>query len=867
MLSALLVPTVVGATPDPYGVGTGRDGPSTVMTSSTVNRYTAVTSAVAAGATGVAVTSSMGITTGSLVMVVQMKNGTAMSGASAAVDTGAVGVGRYDVVRVTGVVGSMLTFDRPLANAYTATGAQVVTVPEYTTLTVAVAGSITATPWNGTTGGVVAFLVQSNFTLAGAVRADGAGFRGGARNVDFCNGSCTCRTDDAAALDDPMCRMGGRGEGFDTSAAAFGAMGCGMGNRGVGGGGGGHINGGGAGGGHAARGGVGGAAWCSSTLNGGNPGAAIAAVSLETALTLGGGGGGGQQNNSAGTNGANGGGIVFARAANFNATAMAVVSARGADAANSGNDGSGGGGAGGSILLRAISSPVCPIIDVSGGRGGTSTAGSHGGGGGGSAGRVRFDGAPTGCAPRAMGGAGDTTHPQATPGGMGTIEPPTPFGCTTNAMCSGATPICDSALRVCRACSPTVATDCSAPTPACATMGANAGRCVQCVRVADCAVGLTCGPMNTCVDLDTDMDGVPDRVELGPMPMTPRDSDMDGTPDFRDPDDDGDGVLTRDELGAGGFMTPRNSNAMVPVGQGVSNTTPDYLDPDDDGDGIPTRVEVMLEGATPGDADGVPAYLDRDSDGDGVADAIERGAMPAMPANSDAAIATTGDRADFLDTDSDNDCLLDSDGRELGASRTDPTMPSASADANCADPALPVCDRTRGVCVMRSRPDAGPDVVDASTDTGVGDTGIGDTGIGDTGIGDTDGGDTGVADTGVDDVIAVDASDAMVADASDATADDVIADAAFDGSVEDSAADSGREDAPMDRTVADSGMDGSSDGGLSLSTLSGDGACACRASTVTSSHSGRNAATLIAMTLAAALVRRRTRRAQRNAES
>jgi hypothetical protein len=51
-------------------------------------------------------------------------------------------------------------------------------------------------------------------------------------------------------------------------------------------------------------------------------------------------------------------------------------------------------------------------------------------------------------------------------------------------------------------------------------------------------------PMNA----DSDMDGVPDGSEVGAGPafMT-RDTDMDGTIDALDNDDDGDGVLTRDE--------------------------------------------------------------------------------------------------------------------------------------------------------------------------------------------------------------------------------------------------------------------------------------------------------------------------------
>jgi MYXO-CTERM domain-containing protein len=72
------------------------------------------------------------------------------------------------------------------------------------------------------------------------------------------------------------------------------------------------------------------------------------------------------------------------------------------------------------------------------------------------------------------------------------------------------------------------------------------------------------------------------------------------------------------------------------------------------------------------------------------------------------------DRPDFLDGDSDNDCLPDSDSREAGAARTNPALPSTMAGANCPGEGA-MCDVTRGVCVAGPPPDAGPDAaLDAS---------------------------------------------------------------------------------------------------------------------------------------------------------
>ncbi len=249
--------------------------------------------------------------------------------------------------------------------------------------------------------------------------------------------------------------------------------------------------------------------------------------------------------------------------------------------------------------------------------------------------------------------------------------------------------------------------------------------------------------------------------------------------DALDPDDDGDGVPTREELGADP-MNPRNSNGMVPMGEGMMNNIPDYLDPDDDGDGIPTRTERMQEGNMPADMDMIPAYLDRDSDGDGVPDSVERGPDGMNPANSDG-MPGAGDRPDYLDLDSDNDCVPDADMREMGGARIDPNMPSMMANDNCSAP-TPICDRSVGVCVPVAQGDAGAD--------------------------------------GGADASSPDDSGMMMFDSG-----------------------AGRDVASMDATVRDGAttdgarVDGSIDGGASSGGLvSGDGACACR---VPASPTGR----------------------------
>lgn len=94
-------------------------------------------------------------------------------------------------------------------------------------------------------------------------------------------------------------------------------------------------------------------------------------------------------------------------------------------------------------------------------------------------------------------------------------------------------------------------------------------------------------------DNDTDDDGLDDGLEKG-------DRDGDGVPDYIDPDDDNDGVLTRDE------------GTSDVDGDGLGN----HEDSDSDGDGVPDSVEGLGDP----DGDGIPNLFDLDSDGDGLSD-------------------------------------------------------------------------------------------------------------------------------------------------------------------------------------------------------------------------------------------------------
>ncbi len=113
---------------------------------------------------------------------------------------------------------------------------------------------------------------------------------------------------------------------------------------------------------------------------------------------------------------------------------------------------------------------------------------------------------------------------------------------------------------------------------------------------------------------DTDGDGVFDLEEVVD-PSNPADTDKDGQIDALDPDDDNDGVPTRQEV-----IIPDDPNKSADFKDTDEDGIPDHLDADDDGDGVPTYDETdggkNIDKDT--DGDGIPDYLDADDDGDGV---------------------------------------------------------------------------------------------------------------------------------------------------------------------------------------------------------------------------------------------------------
>ncbi len=302
-----------------------------------------------------------------LIMVLQM-TGTKTSEA-----------GHWELARVKAVDGKRLTLTEPLLRNYAANATQVIWVREFNNVTIGKDSTVAAKPWDGTVGGVVAFLAAELVKNEGTITASELGFRGGDL-LNSSNASVACSSNTGAP----------KGEGV--ISARYGVAYLGGGSSDDNGAGGGVCSSfGGGGGGNGGKGGVGGGA------SGGNGGAAPDLKrGLIDRLLLGGGGGAGHGNKRSSGSYGNGGGIVFIRGNML--TGDGFISAAGA-AGKSNDDttsgGGSGGGAGGSIYLRFAGAAACTNenFNVTGGIGGGTNAQKTGSGGGGGGGRMLFQAA------------------------------------------------------------------------------------------------------------------------------------------------------------------------------------------------------------------------------------------------------------------------------------------------------------------------------------------------------------------------------------------------------------------------------------------------------------------------------------------
>lgn len=411
MLKPLLALLVLGvasraaAERDTFFLGDGRNGNLTVESTHTrrINTYARVTEDLGPGETDIPIADiaendsfpDKRFKVGQLVLVLQTQTGDPGSAASIDLDSPTPGdrkEGRWELARLSAVDfnSNLLTVQPGLIQSYEADRTQIVSVPEFVSLSNK--GTIQALPWDGNErGGVIAFLVQNTFINDGVISATGAGFRGGAAATKTLQ--CNLNNQDSA----------NRGEGLDSDFGILKDANQRLANAG---GGGACAESGGGGGGNAGTGGKGGNASSgtagSGNAAGGEGGAELAQALYPGRLLLGGGGGAGH----GGEAGAAGGGAIFIRAGSLVGSGSIVANGESFTTAAAGKTGGGGGG-GGTIHLRVASNIPCPILLEAKGSDGRATSDSskyYGPGGGGGGGYV-FLQAGNSCSATVTGGA------------------------------------------------------------------------------------------------------------------------------------------------------------------------------------------------------------------------------------------------------------------------------------------------------------------------------------------------------------------------------------------------------------------------------------------------------------------------------
>lgn len=498
LLVALLCCGVVGHEAQAQICGNpGKDGPGGTL-GGVVNTYYPGIGTASAGTTSISVGANnisgaaTAVAVGDLLLVMQMQDASINSNNSSSYGDGTSGApasgasnyndtGRYEYLIATsalGLGGGTVSVrgtgtGNGLRNNYDTTAAssskgqssfQLIRVPQYSSATLS--SSLTAAPWNGASGGVLALDVAGNLTASGTVSVDGLGFRGGgAQQLAGGSGNSTdyrtLATNAANAskgegiagtpryMYDGSTVIDNTTEGYPNGSFARGAPGN------AGGGGtdanpsANDENSGGGGGGNGGAGGLGGNSWNTNLVTGGYGGAVVTVLAVDR-IVLGGGGGAGSRNNSSGSasSGGRGGGIVMIRADTF--SGAGTISANGLNGIGADNDGGGGGGAGGSILVVANTGSLASLaLRATGGRGGDAwptqapngTPGErHGPGGGGGGGFIAMS---TATSVSLGGGANGTTTTAAdaygsSAGGTGsstTISASSVPGASSGAQC------------------------------------------------------------------------------------------------------------------------------------------------------------------------------------------------------------------------------------------------------------------------------------------------------------------------------------------------------------------------------------------------------------------------------------------------
>lgn len=335
------------------------------------------------------VSSSLGLSIGDEILIIQMQG--AVIDTSNSVNFGNIrrymNAGNFEFAIIKNIQGNRLELNSLLKKYFNSSDkVQIVKVAKYTNANVNT--NVICTPWNGSTGGIIAIEATDTLTLNANIDASDRGFRGGnlyPNEPRICNDTRPYWSLNTGA-------RGPKGESIFKYNTKYEA---GI-NYIANGGGSGSANNSGAGGGsNAGQGGDGGSQTtdCSISSNNGLGALPFDYFGLDRVF-MGGGGGAGQQDESMASAGMNGGGIVFIKSRYLKGNSFSIKANGGNQTNDAGNsviaDGAGAGGAGGLVVLD-INNYINNInIEVQGGKGGDTRiedpvicTGPGGGGGGG----------------------------------------------------------------------------------------------------------------------------------------------------------------------------------------------------------------------------------------------------------------------------------------------------------------------------------------------------------------------------------------------------------------------------------------------------------------------------------------------------
>jgi gliding motility-associated-like protein len=340
---------------------------------------------------------------GDTVLLIQMKG--AVIDSSNTANFGTVtnnrSAGNYEFNYVQSKVGNVIELRNLIVRSYEIPQGkvQLVRVPYYDNATVS--STLTCLPWDGSKGGVLAFLVADTLKLGANIDVSGKGFRGG--NTFTIGPAVTSCFQDGYFYDSSSVANARKGEGIaDVGPGKLN----GRGPLANGGGGGNGHNAGGGGGSNNGMGGFGGYQLIECNFgnydNRGIAGRQVLYGNPFNKVYLGGGGGAGHKDglptDFASSRGGNGGGIVLVKADKLVSNGFAITAngANGNQCDVNGftclHDGMGGGGAGGTIAMDIANYVGNSTVRATGGKGADLTVysvaagrvGPGGGGGGGS---------------------------------------------------------------------------------------------------------------------------------------------------------------------------------------------------------------------------------------------------------------------------------------------------------------------------------------------------------------------------------------------------------------------------------------------------------------------------------------------------